>query len=407
MKKNYLYIWIISFLIGAILSSELTVFFKRIFSAFFLISLLIYFGKSFQLKIFPYILFFLITVTSIIGLTNTLTGSLSYNTNNFLYGLSFYSVGIAYLYKKNELKYLDILKLSNPLILITGPISLYFKNIRYKNLNLRLSYFFPYVLIGVFYFYIIASPLTVYFSLIEKTDIVSSIIFAIIFEVFVYSNFCGLSLILYGAFGMVGFKIPLNFKQPFSSRNIVEFWKGWHITLSKALKELFYKPLRKKNGLFFTLIIVFLSSAIWHGVSINFLIWGILHSISFYITVILNKLKFSLKYLISAIVMFISVIIGRLIFADSNVYRLLEKLQFNYSDFSAIDIFYFSPTSSFISLILGIILIFVEFIFKNHKNFKNRNYKYLRLPQTQIILFLIFLLLIMKIGSSYAIYGQR
>ena len=89
-------------------------------------------------------------------------------------------------------------------------------------------------------FQVVANPLTEFFFLIEKTDAVSSIFFAGIFELFVYMNFCGLSLLIYGIFGLIGYKIPLNFKQPFSSNNIIEFWRGWHTSLSEVLKELFY-----------------------------------------------------------------------------------------------------------------------------------------------------------------------
>ena len=50
---------------------------------------------------------------------------------------------------------------------------------------------------------------------------------------------------LYGLFGIIGYRIPLNFKQPFSSTNIIEFGRGWHLSLSAVLKLMFYKPLRK------------------------------------------------------------------------------------------------------------------------------------------------------------------
>ena len=119
-------------------------------------------------------------------------------------------------------------------------------------------------------FQIIGIPLTEFFFLIESTDVVSSIIFAAIFEIFVYANFCGLSLLLFGLFGLFGYRIPLNFNQPFSSRNIIEFWRGWHTSLSKVLKVLFYKPLRKKRSLFIALIGVYIASAMWHGVTLNF-----------------------------------------------------------------------------------------------------------------------------------------
>ena len=156
---------------------------------------------------------------------------------------------MAYLISQDRFGYKSVLFVSNPLLLSTGPIALFFRNISHKSLRKRIEYFFPFIIVGTFIFQIVGIPLTEFFFLIESTDVVSSIIFAAIFEIFVYANFCGLSLLLFGLFGLFGYRIPLNFNQPFSSRNIIEFWRGWHTSLSKVLKVLFYKPLRK-NALY-------------------------------------------------------------------------------------------------------------------------------------------------------------
>ena len=95
----------------------------------------------------------------------------------------------------------------------------------------------------------------------EPCLLMTEILFALIFELFLYANFCGLSLMLYGLFGIVGFKVPLNFKQPFSSSNIIEFWRGWHLSLTAVLKTLFYEPLRKNFPPSIALLGVFLASA--------------------------------------------------------------------------------------------------------------------------------------------------
>ena len=136
----------------------------------------------------------------------------------------------------------------------------------------------PYIILGLFLFQTIGTPLSLVLGLIEYTDSISSIVFAIIFELFIYANFCGLSLIVYGMSGIIGYKIPLNFRQPFSSNNIIEFWRGWHLSLSLVLKNLFYSPIRKLFGTSAAVIAVFFASSLWHGVTINFLIWGLLHA---------------------------------------------------------------------------------------------------------------------------------
>ena len=353
----------------------------------------------------PYLLFFSISITSALGLTETLTGSHAHSTNPYLYGLSFYSASMAfYLASQVKLNVNETFRFANPLLLLTGPIALFVKKAGQKTLKRRMNYYLPFILIGLFFYQIIASPLTNLFFLIEKTDLVSAIIFATIFEIFVYANFCGLSLIIYGMFGMFGYRIPLNFKQPFSSSNVVDFWKGWHTSLSAVLKVLFYIPLRKKSTQFFSLSGVFVASALWHGVTLNFLIWGIFHAIVFFISLVLLRSK--IKVLPMVILVF-GVIIGRLIFADSDTNRLLEKLMFSYDGMGAFSVLLEAGNTSKAALILGIGLILIEFFFRKNRYVRKRNYKHLRSPLVLALLVLIGVLLITATGENYAVYGQR
>ena len=169
-------------------------------------------NTKYQMKHVEYLLFFSISFASLLGFTETLTGSHAESSNILLYGLSFYTASMAYLITQNKFNYQSVLSISNPLLLSTGPIALYFKRISYKSLRHRIEYYVPFIIVGTFMFQIIGSPLSEFFFLIDKRDIVSSLIFAVIFELFVYVNFCGLSLLIYGVFGVLGFRIPLNFR---------------------------------------------------------------------------------------------------------------------------------------------------------------------------------------------------
>ena len=309
-----------------------------------------------------------------------------------------------YLASQVKLNVNEALKFANPLLMLTGPIALFVKRAGQQTLKKRMNYYLPFILIGLFFFQIIASPLTEFFSLIEKTDLVSVLLFATIFEIFVYANFCGLSLIIYGMFGMFGYRIPLNFKQPFSSSNVVDFWKGWHTSLSAVLKVLFYNPVRKKSTQFVALFGVFIASALWHGLTLNFLIWGSFHAIIFWISLAL--LRGDIKVL-PLIVLILGVIIGRLIFADSDPDRLLEKLMFSYDGMDAFSFLLKAADSSKASLILGIGLILIEFFFRKNRYVRKRNYKHLRSPVVLALLVLISVLLITSTGGDYAVYGQR
>jgi D-alanyl-lipoteichoic acid acyltransferase DltB (MBOAT superfamily) len=253
-------------------------------------------------------------------------------------------------------------------------------------------------------FQVIGSPLTEFFFLIDKTDIVSSLTFAAIFELFVYVNFCGLSLLIYGIFGVLGFRIPLNFKQPFSSSNIVEFWRGWHTSLSQVLKVLFYNPIRKKYSLLSALLGVYIASAMWHGVTFNFLLWGLFHACSFWLTIKLLKRNISI---LSLVLLPFIIVIGRLIFADNDTARLLDKLTFSFDGFGMIDALLTAPLHSLVSLLFGILIIACEFIFKKSKIMQKRNYKFLRTPISLLILCMLGILFVSNVGVDYAVYGQR
>lgn len=360
-----------------------------------------------SIKKIAYVFFFTITLTSLLGITETLTGSHAVSTQPFLLGLSFYTASLAYLiYTENKINMTHVAKVSNPLLLATGPIALFIKDYRYRSFFKRFNYYFPYIIVGLFFYQIIALPITKAFDLIDYTDLVSSLTFAIIFEIFVYANFCGLSLIIFGLFGLFGYKVPLNFRQPFTSTNLVDFWKGWHVSLSPVLKELFYKPLRKRYPASIALIGVYLASALWHGVSFNFLLWGLFHALMFILTIFL--LKKQVKYL-PVLIMIMAVILGRLLFADSQSNRLLEKLTFSYQGFEPVKLFFSElPSLTEKSIILGFIFILIEFFCRNFKSVAKRNYKYLRTPSALFFLILIGIIFVSSdTGVNFAVYGQR
>lgn len=354
---------------------------------------------------FTYLLFFSITITSFLGITQTLTGSYSGQSNYFLYGFSFYTASLAYLFKtKAKLTISDAFKISNPLLLATGPIAIFIESQKHVSLKRRINYYLPFIIVGIFFYKIIAAPLESLFFLISATDIVSTLCFALIFEIFVYTNFCGLSLIIYGTFGLLGYRVPLNFKQPFSSSNVIEFWRGWHRSLSIVLKALFYSPVRKRFPSSLAILFVFTASGLWHGVSLNYVIWALFHSSIFLIS--LYCLQRGIKF-IPIFLLFLGIILGRLIAAESDTDRLFEKLLFSYGDFGAISSIISAGISVKISLLLGLTVIFVEKFFHNHKLVVKRNYKFLRTPLAIVTISIITILLINNEVLHYAVYGQR
>lgn len=101
---------------------------------------------------------------------------------------------------------------------------------------------------------------------------------AFAYSIELYFDFAGYSLMARGLGRMLGFEIPVNFRQPYMSKSVSEFWRRWHITLGKWFREYVYIPLggnrRGKLRTFFNLTVVWALTALWHGADYNFLIWG-------------------------------------------------------------------------------------------------------------------------------------
>lgn len=99
----------------------------------------------------------------------------------------------------------------------------------------------------------------------------------------IYFNFSGYTNLVTGIALLLGFRLPRNFDYPYLARNLKEFWDRWHISLSKFIRDFVYIPLggnrrgfwRSNLNLFAAMVI----SGLWHGASVNFLIWGALHGL--------------------------------------------------------------------------------------------------------------------------------
>lgn len=102
---------------------------------------------------------------------------------------------------------------------------------------------------------------------------------AIAYTFQIYFDFSGYSDMAIGLGKMFGFTFPENFKHPYESKNITEFWRRWHITLSTWFREYVYIPLGgNRKGLkrqIVNLLIVWFLTGLWHGASWNFVLWGL------------------------------------------------------------------------------------------------------------------------------------
>jgi alginate O-acetyltransferase complex protein AlgI len=110
---------------------------------------------------------------------------------------------------------------------------------------------------------------------------------AVAYTTQIYFDFSGYSDMAIGLSRMFGISLPLNFSSPYKSRNIIEFWRRWHITLSQFLRDYLYYPLggnrRGPVRRYVNLMVVMTLGGLWHGAGWTFFIWGALHG--FYLLV--------------------------------------------------------------------------------------------------------------------------
>ncbi|MEM9559672.1 MAG: MBOAT family protein [Planctomycetota bacterium] len=103
----------------------------------------------------------------------------------------------------------------------------------------------------------------------------------IAYTIQIYFDFSAYSDMAVGLGRMFGFKIPENFRRPYSAVTMTDFWRRWHITLSRWFRDYLYIPLGGSRGghakTYRNLIIVFVITGLWHGANWPFLLWGIYH----------------------------------------------------------------------------------------------------------------------------------
>ena len=103
----------------------------------------------------------------------------------------------------------------------------------------------------------------------------------------IYFDFSGYSDMAIGLGMVFGLRLPENFNYPYIAKSISEFWRRWHMTLSGWFREVVFYPLERRRAAgsrwlnqYVNVLIVFFLTGLWHGVTVNFLIWGVLHGLA-------------------------------------------------------------------------------------------------------------------------------
>lgn len=170
----------------------------------------------------------------------------------------------------------------------------------------------------------------------EQLDTAAAWVGALAYTFQIYFDFSGYSDMAIGLGKMMGFRFPENFKNPYTSGSVNEFWRRWHITLGVWMKNYLYIPLGGNKGsnskLYRNLIIVFLLSGLWHGASWNFVLWGAYHGMFLILErLFLLRVFEKLGKFISVPITFIIIITGWVIFRNEDLNYGLSVIKQMYS----------------------------------------------------------------------------
>lgn len=173
---------------------------------------------------------------------------------------------------------------------------------------------------------------------------------AIAFAIQIYCDFSGYSDIAIGTARLFGIQLLRNFAYPYFSRNIAEFWRRWHLSLTTWFRDYLYIPLGgSKAGVWMkvrNVFIIFLVSGFWHGANWTFIIWGALNALYFLPSIFTSKQRLpidqeivamgkrapSIKQLFQMIVTFGLVTIGFIFFRAENLHHATQYFSAMFSN---------------------------------------------------------------------------
>lgn len=143
------------------------------------------------------------------------------------------------------------------------------------------------ILWGMFMKVVMADRVGIYadtiFNNYEHLSGLSCFMGSLLYTLQIYGDFAGYSFMAVGVGELLGFELVNNFRRPYLSQSITEFWHRWHISLSTWLKDYIYIPLGgshcSKARNYWNILVTFLVSGLWHGANWTFIVWGGLHGV--------------------------------------------------------------------------------------------------------------------------------
>jgi len=201
---------------------------------------------------------------------------------------------------------------------------------------------------------------------------------AIFFTFQIYGDFSGYSDIAIGTSRLFGFNLKRNFAFPYFSRDIAEFWRRWHISLSTWFRDYLYIPLGGSRGGTWMKVrntfIIFIVSGFWHGANWTFIVWGALNALYFLPLLLLNKNRTytdtvaqgkylpTFKELINMLITFGLTVLAWVFFRAENIGHAWRYLSEIFSPSLFANPYYPGIDQTISTIILTIIFVIIEWV---------------------------------------------
>jgi D-alanyl-lipoteichoic acid acyltransferase DltB (MBOAT superfamily) len=245
-----------------------------------------------------------------------------------------------------------------PFKLLAGPLETPDLLVQIKALALPKSWLhlgaaWPWLTLGLFMKFVIANRLNPG-STLMWIDPIGALFTAAVFELKFYFDFAGYSFMGYGAALACGLRINRNFASPFFAGNVVLFWRRWHISLGRYLTRYLLEPnVMWFKGRLARMIFtssIFLASAMWHGGTGNYVLWGLFHGVVYFSFTRWLK-KMTVPTIIGIASMLCFFVLGRFLAIDADFDRLLTKIGNLFNPMAWMNSFHFFDSQNL--LIIG------------------------------------------------------
>jgi len=216
--------------------------------------------------------------------------------------------------------------------------------LKYSNLAIGLSIF----AVGLFKKVVLADGIAIYASPVFDSaaggiapGFADAWVGALSYTLQLYFDFSGYCDMAIGVARMFGIRLPLNFHSPYKATNIIDFWRRWHMTLSRFLRDYLYFPLggnrKGTTRRYINLIITMVLGGLWHGAGWTFILWGALHGFFLMVNHAWHAVRKFLQHdlsqpshigtIISRLITFLAVIVAWVFFRAEDLAAALLMLQ--------------------------------------------------------------------------------